>query len=58
MPEDIFCSSSDLSSIGNVASIDMTSNEPGLSAVSGVMANPSSKMFASESSLSADCKIF
>jgi len=51
MPEDILRATDDVTTITIVASIDMTSSEPGLSAVSGVMADASTKIFASATSL-------
>lgn len=51
MPEDILRSSDEVTSITIVASINMASNESGLSAVSGVMADASTKLFASANSL-------
>ncbi|MFK8111828.1 MAG: beta-propeller domain-containing protein [Rubripirellula sp.] len=51
MPEDIFQTSNQATAMTLVASINMASNEPGLSAVSGVMSDAGSQFFASATSL-------
>ncbi|TWU48508.1 Beta propeller domain protein [Rubripirellula tenax] len=51
MPEDIYRSLDNASSMTIVASIDMASSRPGLSAVSGVMSDSSSQIFATATSL-------
>ncbi|MGB7326380.1 MAG: beta-propeller domain-containing protein, partial [Rubripirellula sp.] len=51
MPEDIYRSLENASSMTIVASIDMASDQPGLSAVSGVMSDSSSQIFATATSL-------
>jgi uncharacterized secreted protein with C-terminal beta-propeller domain len=51
MPEDILRASEDVTTLTVVASINMAAGETGLSAVSGVMADSSTKIFASATSL-------
>ncbi len=51
MPEDILHATPDVTTMTVVASINMAASEPGLSAVSGVMADASTKIFASATSL-------